>query len=173
MNSRLSGPDSEFQYTLIDARDPSFLKVAEHDYDGDSDHAGIVGMWKIQFVAANNATIPDGTVVDQGYAVWHSDGTEIMNSGRAPMTGSFCLGVWKETGRSTYKLNHFTLSWDPTGTSLIGPGQIQEQVTLNQQRDRYTGTFTLTQFDPQGNTLALVTGDVTGTRITVDTPISN
>src|ERR1700730_6323287 len=96
-----------------------------------------------------------------------------MNSGRAPITGSFCMGVWKKTGRSTYKLNHFALSWDPTGTSLIGPGQLQEQVTLNQQRDSYTGTFTLTQFDPLGNTLALVTGNVTGTRITVDTPNSN
>jgi len=36
--------------------------------------------------------IPDGVPLDDGYATWHSDGTEIMNSGRVPKTGSF---VWE------------------------------------------------------------------------------
>ena len=80
------------------------------DKDDDSD-AGIVGLWKVKLVSKNSPGRPDGVVIDAGYATWHSDGTEIMNSGRAPLTGSFCMGVWKRTGCDTYKLNHFALSW--------------------------------------------------------------
>jgi len=72
----------------------------------------IVGFWKVSFTARGNADIPDGAPIDQGYAQWHSDHTEIMNSSRPPVTGSFCLGVWKRVGRSRYSLNHFAISWD-------------------------------------------------------------
>lgn len=30
-----------------------------------------------------------------------------MNSLRPPQDGNFCLGVWEQTGRSKYYLNHF------------------------------------------------------------------
>ncbi|HET7131791.1 MAG TPA: hypothetical protein VFJ95_06060, partial [Gammaproteobacteria bacterium] len=85
----------------------------------------IVGLWKIQFLSKHNAGIPDGTVLDDGYATWHADGTELMNSSRPPVTSSFCMGVWKKTGRSTFQLNHIALSWDPTGTTFVGPANIR------------------------------------------------
>src|ERR1700683_5199802 len=51
----------------------SFLQVASHTGGG----AGIVGFWKVKFVAEGNAGgPPDGTVIDNGFAQWHSDGTE-------------------------------------------------------------------------------------------------
>src|SRR5579863_2434020 len=44
-----------------------------------------IGMWNIQFSSQGNTShtppIPDGALVDFGYAQWHSHGTEIMNSG--------------------------------------------------------------------------------------------
>lgn len=128
----------------------------------------IVGLWSVQFVSEGSEGIPDGTVIDQGYATWHSDGTEIMNSGRPPITGNFCMGVWKSTGRFTYKLNHFGLSWDPTGTTFVGPGNIRENVTLDHSGDSYSGTFTIDQYDTNGNLLAHLQGNVTGQRITAD-----
>ena len=128
----------------------------------------IVGLWSVQFVSEGSEGIPDGAVIDQGYATWHSDGTEIMNSGRPPITGSFCMGVWKSTGRFTYKLNHFALSWDPTGTTFVGPGNIRENLTLDHGGDSYSGTFTIDQYDTNGNLLAHVQGNVTGQRITAD-----
>ena len=67
--------------------------------DDDSEDASIVGLWQVTFTSKGTSGIPDGTVVDAGYATWHSDGTEIMNSGRPPITGSFCMGVWKQVGR--------------------------------------------------------------------------
>jgi hypothetical protein len=147
------------------------LAVAARDDDHDRDHdrdAAIVGMWKVQFVSEGTTGIPDDTVIDSAYAQWHSDGTEIMNSGRPPITSSFCLGVWKRTGKSTYKLNHFALSWDPTGTVFVGPANIREEVTLDDSGNSFSGTFTIDQFDTNGNTLAHIVGKITAQRVTPD-----
>ena len=134
---------------------------------GDED-AVIVGLWQVTFVSKNSPGIPDGAVIDAGYATWHSDGTEIMNSGRPPITGNFCMGVWKEVGRSKFRLNHVALSWDPSGANLVGPANIREEVTVDHTGNTYVGTFTIDQFDNAGNTLAHITGRVTGQRITVN-----
>ncbi len=139
--------------------------VAAREDDND---AAIVGMWKVQFVSEGTNGIPDGTMIDSAYAQWHSDGTEIMNSGRPPITSSFCLGVWKKTGESTYKLNHFALSWDPSGTVFVGPANIRENVTLNAQGNSFSGTFTIDQFDTNGNTLAHIVGKINAQRVTAD-----
>jgi hypothetical protein len=142
----------------------------ERTSDDDSDRAGIVGLWKVKFVSKGNTGIgiPDGAPLDSGYATWHSDGTEIMNSGRVPKTGSFCMGVWKQTGRSSYKLNHFALSWDPTGTTLIGPTNIREEITLDGSENSYSGTFTIDQYDTEGHLLVHISGVVSAQRITAD-----
>jgi hypothetical protein len=130
--------------------------------------AGIAGFWQIEFVAKGNAGIPDGSVIDSGYTTWHSDGTELLNSGRPPLTGSFCMGAWKQTGKFTYKLNHFALSWDASGNNLVGPGNIREYVTLDRNGNRFTGTITIDQYDTQGNVLDHVAGTVLARRITAD-----
>jgi hypothetical protein len=146
---------------------PGSLLLASDDR---ADGEGIVGFWKVSFVAeGNNPGPPDGTPIDFGFQQWHSDGTEILNSGmRAPATGNFCLGVWKKVGRSKYKLNHFAISSDING-NLVGPANIREEVVLDHDGDSYSGTFTIEQFDTHGNSLGGVKGRVTGTRITVDT----
>jgi hypothetical protein len=137
----------------------------------------IVGMWHVHFIAEGNAEPPDGTEVDAGYAQWHSDGTEIMNSaGRAPNTGAFCLGVWEKTGTNQYKLNHFAASWDPTqgaGGALVGPARIQETVTLGATGNTFSGNFTISQYDEKGDLLAQVKGKITATRIDVNTTESS
>ncbi len=132
-----------------------------------SDHeTGIVGFWHVKFMTKDSPGFKDGTEVDAGYSQWHSDGTEITNSGgRSPITSSFCLGVWKQVGEFQYKLNHFGASWDPTGSQLIGPGRIQEEVTLNPDGNQFTGTFTIDQYDESGNSLAHLQGVIKGTRV--------
>jgi hypothetical protein len=130
----------------------------------------IVGLWQFTMTSKGSAGIPDGTVVDAGYTTWHSDGTELMNSGRAPLTGSFCMGVWMSPVKYSYVLNHFAMAWDATGNVYLGPTNIKENLTLDYSGTAFTGTFTITQFDTHGNTTATVTGTVTGQRITVDTP---
>lgn len=138
--------------------------------DSDQDDPSIVGFWHVKFVAKDNTGVPDGVEVDAGYAQWHSDGTEIMNSaGRSPITGSFCLGVWKQVGERHYRLNHFASSYDPTGAHLIGPANIREDVLLDADGLKFTGTFVIAQYDESGHLLGGVKGIITGTRITVST----
>ena len=149
------------------AQPVSFVQVADGD-DHDDDLA-IVGMWKFTFKAYNTPGIPDGTVIDAGYATWHSDGTELMNSGRAPITSSFCMGVWEPDGRRSYRLNHVGLSWDPSGTVFVGPAQIREWITVSRDGRSYTGQFTIDQRDTNGNLLAHLEGRLTGQRVTADT----
>src|SRR5215212_1066954 len=74
------------------------LVMAQNTPAGLSARSGpqIVGLWQFEFTSAGNDGspfyIPDGAPLDAGYAQWHSDGTEIMNSSRDPITGNVCLG---------------------------------------------------------------------------------
>ncbi|MGH7779260.1 MAG: hypothetical protein ACREQR_05495 [Candidatus Binataceae bacterium] len=131
----------------------------------------IVGFWRAKFISEGSSGIPDGTLVDYPFVEWHGDGTEIMNSTRAPQTQSFCLGVWHKTGKSTYELNHFGLSFD-TSNNFVGPLQIYEDVTLDKKADQYSGSFKIDQYDPSGNMLAEVVGQITAIRVTVDTTVN-
>jgi hypothetical protein len=130
----------------------------------------ITGLWQFTFTSKGNPGIQDGAQLDAGFVTWHADGTEIMNSGRAPPTQSFCMGVFRHTSVYGYKLNHYTLSWDPTGTVFVGPGNIREQIQLDRGGNTYSGTFSITQFGPNGTTvLANLTGIIAAQRLTPDT----
>jgi hypothetical protein len=134
----------------------------------------LVGMWGVQFISQGNTQnsppIPDGTLLDFGYQIFHSDGTEWMNSGgRAPSTQNFCEGVWGETGFNAYELNHFAFSYDASSGTYQGPVNIKEQLVLSPSGDSFSGTFTINAYDTKGNNVNHVTGNITGTRITVDT----
>jgi len=157
---------------------PSLVLISsqdKHNSENDSDNAAIVGLWKFSFTATNPPLGP----FDAGYVQWHRIGTELMNSGRAPTTGSFCMGVWKRIGHSTYKLNHVALSWafdanpgtgpGTGGADFVGPANIREEVTVDHSGNSYQGTFTLVQYEPDGTTvIATIIGTVTATRITAD-----
>jgi hypothetical protein len=138
------------------------------------DGVSIVGMWSVQFISMGNTKhnppIPDGAPLDFGYVQWHSDGNEFMNSGgRPPSSQNFCMGVYQQTGRYTYQLNHFALSYDGTSGLLTGKVLIAESVTLSPGGTKYSGTFTITAFDTNGNQVDQVAGQISANRITVDT----
>lgn len=167
----------------------SGLMGAGQDWSSSPERNPIVGLWRIKVLSRGNqaAGIPNYTVLDQGFSAWHSDGTEILNSGRDPVTTNFCLGTWKQVGASSYKLAHYTMSWsgltvdakgnivlnpetkEPLNT-YIGPGYIQEVVTLDSAKDSFRGTFSVEQFDQTGKSLYVLYGDIFGTRITTDSP---
>jgi hypothetical protein len=150
--------------------------VLTADDEGWHDRANIVGMWRFQLTTPG----ANGVVVDDGYAQWHADGTEIQNSGlHAPITSNFCLGVWKQTGPNTYQLNHFPLAWDATGQSPANAVQLTETVKLTDD-DHLTGKFTLkvyvwTTTDSlnvaPGGPVATIKGNITATRVTIDSTV--
>jgi len=139
-------------------------------------------MWHVTFTSSgSDSDLPEGAPVDNALVVWHDDNTEIMNSYRPPQDGDFCMGIWKQTGRYTYKLNHFAwfansydptnpLSWSEIGPEQ-GPTQIVEEITLSPDGAQYTGTFTLDAYDTSGNPTVHIAGVLNGTRITMDTTV--
>jgi hypothetical protein len=143
------------------------------------DSAPIVGLWAFTFTSDIDvppANIHAGDVLDWGFAQWHSDGTEIMNSSRDPATSNFCLGVWQQTGARSFKLNHFALSWDNTGhlctpdpgapSCFVGPTNIRETVTVNRSGDQYSGKVTIDQYDTANNLMLHLSGTIKARRIT-------
>jgi hypothetical protein len=151
----------------------SLLAIAE-------DHDPIVGMWHATFTAqGNEAGPPDGAPIDNALVTWHSDGTELMNSARPPQDGDFCMGVWKKTGRNTYKLNHFAWMGNDTTNAPSGIGNPQgptrffEEITLSPDGKHYSGHFTLDAYDTNGTQVAHIIGVTNGTRITLDTTVGD
>jgi len=144
-----------------------------------SDNAdAIVGMWHVTFTAeGNNPGPPDDTVLDNALITWHSDGTEIMNSGRPAQDGQFCMGVWKRTGPLKYKVNHIAWAGNDTANAPsgignpAGPTRIVEEVTLSPDGKHYSGTFTIDAYDPAGNVVAHLVGVMNGTRVTINTTV--
>lgn len=139
--------------------------------------APIVGMWRFKLVTQgpNDTTI----VVDDGYAQWHSDGTEIQNSGlHAPIGSNFCLGVWKQVAGNTYELNHFPLAWDSNGVNPANAIRLTETVRLTDE-NHMTGTYTLRVYpwtttdslQVSGPPVATVTGTLTAVRVTIDSTV--
>ena len=121
----------------------------------------IVGLWDVKFYVG-------GSLFDFGYAAWHDDGTEIMNSGgRSPASQNFCMGVWTATGPFSYALNHYALSYDPATGKLNGKVTIKENVQVEGKGQAFSGTFTLDVFDPVSNAnVAHLAGQITGKRLT-------
>ena len=155
------------------------------DADDDRSEPSIIGMWHVIFTAQtqNGEPVPvkGGAVIDNAVVVWHSDGTEIMNSARAAQDGTICLGVWTRTGKYSYYLNHIPWQgnvYDPTvPPDTIGKpqdgAQLLEKITLSPDGNSYSGTFTLQAYDTSGNIYASFTGVISAKRITTSTAFTD
>lgn len=143
-------------------------------------HPAIVGLWKFELLTKSTRTntnpMPDGTLFDFGTSAWHSDGTELMNSGgRDPKDGDFCQGVWIQVGPFTFDLFHYPLAW--TNGAYTGPVVLRARVTVDRSGEHYSGVFSATaylasptaghEFD-ETTPLGTITGTIAATRITVD-----
>lgn len=124
----------------------------------------ITGLWSVTL------TSQSGQNDDWGFSEWHSDGTEIMNSGgHAPSTGNFCLGVWAQTGANSYHLNHWALGYAPSTSPPFGTlavkVNLREDVSLGAGGATFKGTFAEDIFVQGGPTLH-DRGTITGQRVT-------
>jgi hypothetical protein len=158
-----------------------FMHAALFD-DDDRDGPSIVGLWHVVFTAhtmGGNPIPKPYPNIDNALVVFHSDKTEIMESARPPQDGNFCLGVWEKTGEHTYYVNHLPWLGNDTANAPTGIGnptggaQITEHVTLSDDGNSYSGTFTLTAYNPNGTVAVSFTGVLSGTRVTASTPFSS
>ena len=150
----------------------------QSNWEPDNDGPAIVGMWNTNY----SFTTPAGPVpFVQTIKQWHRDGTENENAMLPPLGGNVCFGVWKETGDGKIKLRHLGLMFgppDPTSQNctqgcLVASFIIEETDTVAKNGKTYTGTFTITIYDPDGNPSANnggfpPTGTVVATRFTVN-----
>jgi hypothetical protein len=120
----------------------------------------MVGLWHIVF------TVGD-TPIQEAYQLWNAGGTEVHNPNVDPRSGNVCLGVWKHAEHAAYKLAHRVWSYDSNGT-FLGTIHLSETVTLGNGGNTHSGSFTLDFYDPSGNFMFEVPGNVTGERISVE-----
>ena len=121
----------------------------------------IVGLWLVQFTIGGN-------LIQEAYQIWSAGGTEVHNPNVDPRGGDVCLGVWKRAAKpGTYKLAHRVWNYDTNG-NFMGTIHLSETLTLGPKGNGHTGSFTLDFYDPSGNFLMEVAGNVTGERIAVE-----
>jgi hypothetical protein len=130
------------------------------DWEKEGDEAVIVGLWNTTVTSA-------GTVILRGFDAYHSDHTEILNEFHDPRSGNVCLGVWKHVGRRTYLLKHPAFWWDANG-NWIGYRIIHQTVTVNEEGNEFSGTWSVDRLDTDGNLVSHTDAEITGTRVTVD-----
>ena len=132
--------------------------------NGGSNNSSIVGLWRTTFISG-------GTLWDEGFEQWHSDGTELaIDNAVPPLLGNVCIGVYKQTGPRTYSLRHVTWNWDPSGAPLAGTFLLLMTVTIDSHGTTFSGKFVSESFDTFGDVSPDLhfEGTVSGERITVD-----
>lgn len=143
---------------------PKLPSQGSNDNDSKGGGSSIVGLWHTTFIVG-------GSVWDEAYEQWHSDGTELqLDNAVPPMLGNVCVGVYKQTGRRTYKLRHVAWNWDASGTTLAGTFLLVMTVTTTSDGDTFTGKFVTDSFDNDGKVIPTLhfEGTVSGKRIDVD-----
>jgi hypothetical protein len=122
--------------------------------------SSIVGLWHIQFKVGDQT-------IQEAFQLWNAGGTEVHNPNVDPRSGNVCLGVWRHAKQGSYKLAHRVWSYDTNG-NFMGTIHLSETLTLGNDGKTHSGTFTLDFFDPSGNFLFEVPGNVIAERISVD-----
>jgi hypothetical protein len=120
-------------------------------------HKSIVGLWNVFFNVGGNT-------IQEAYQIWNLGGTEVHNPNVDPRGGNVCFGAWTKTASGTYKLTHRVWNYDTNG-NFNGQIYLHETVTLSKGGGKQSGTFRLDFYDPSGNFLTEVSGQVAGQRI--------
>lgn len=123
-------------------------------------HPSIVGLWYTRFIVG-------GQTIQEAFQAWNVGGTEIHNPNVDPRTGNVCLGTWKKLTPQRYKLAHRVWRYDANG-GFQGTIHLSETLSLGQHGNTHSGSFTLDFYDPNGNFLFEVAGDVAAERISVE-----
>lgn len=122
----------------------------------------IVGLWGVVYTAG-------GSVFNETFDQWHSDGTEFESAYLPVAQGNICVGVWKLIAPGTVRLHHIGWTFDPkNGGTANGTFTLDETITVSSDGQSYTGTFTFKAFNLTGGLGTELSGTILAQRITVD-----
>jgi hypothetical protein len=110
-----------------------------------------VGLWHVFHTMSN------GSLLFEGFDIWHNDGTEEEIANLPPATGPICFGVWAQNGSQFQLLYHTTFTYD-LNNNFTGTIVLTETNKLAKDGNSYKGSFEFKQFDPNGNLVADITG---------------
>jgi hypothetical protein len=147
---------SGFSVPIADARVPGNAAP-----EADPNNRTIVGLWDIKFYDDT------GTVIDEAYEQFFSDGLELMIDTSAPATDNVCNGVWVQAGPGSFKLKHVSFTFDASG-NLQGTAIFRTTVAVDAKGNSFQGSTEIRVYDLSGNLVYNAKGPVKGTRITVD-----
>src|ERR1043165_2629996 len=125
-----------------------------------ANNPSIVGLWHIRFVVGDQT-------IQEAFQIWNLGGTEVHNPNVDPRGGSGVRGTWREAAQQTFKLTHRVWLYDTNG-NLQNVGHLSETVTLGDNGNSQSGTFTLSFYDASGNFQFSVPGTVVAERISAE-----
>jgi hypothetical protein len=159
---------------------PAIPFVNPHTDEDSNEHATIVGLWHVNYIATFDNNFPPGGPNPptpfpflESFKTWHGDGTEFENAFLPPSGGNICFGVWKELDKRSVRLHHIGLMFNPDG-SLLAIFTVDETDTVASDNKTYKGTFDFKLWPPSydavgvGTPISEVKGTTAATRIVVD-----
>jgi hypothetical protein len=82
-----------------------------------------------------------GQIGDQGFDVWHADGTELLNDNPPPASGNVCAGLWVQKDGDSNRLYYPSWTFVATG-NVNGTAIIRETVAVDAATgDTFKGTL--------------------------------
>lgn len=137
----------------------AFITMApEEHHESGRAHASFIGLWHVKLVKS------DGSLFFQSLVQYHVGGMEMESADISPTVGNFCMGVWKKVAPNTVEIYHVAWIFDSTGTPA-GYAIYTQRNVLDNDGDSYSGTFTYTQYDNDGNEITVFSGTTAGRRI--------
>lgn len=140
------------------------------DDASDPEEQGFVGSWHVGFVI-------DGQPRASNLISFTSDGLILHSNQATTQTGSGVPadvvfqsgghGVWTSSGERTADITFMLLQSDADGNDL-GTRTIRGTLELDESGDAWSGTYTATVADAEGEVLQVSEGMVEGTRIVVE-----
>jgi hypothetical protein len=142
----------------------AFITMAAEGENESHGHASVVGFWHVKLLNG------DGSLYFQSLVQYHPDGMEAESADLDPNGGNYCMGVWKQEGRT---ITVYHIAWLYSGGNPFAYGVFRQTNTLDHDGDSYHGTFDLKVYDLTGvNELQEVKGTTVAHRIDFHHPFS-
>ncbi|HLY57019.1 MAG TPA: hypothetical protein VKS60_15750 [Stellaceae bacterium] len=118
----------------------------------------IVGFWHTTYTVG-------GSVFNESFQQWHSDGTEFEFADIPPNGGDICMGAWSRGPGGVVNVYHTAWTFDSTTGAVNGTMVLTGSYTVSKHGTAFSGPFEIKLLDTDGNTLVDLSGTASSERI--------